>query len=52
MELTTVTELIEMLKKLPPKSKVFVCGTYGYLNIVEDEDGNVTVVFDDKEEVN
>ena len=51
MELTTVVELIEKLKELPPKAKVFVGGTYGYLHIVKDTDGNVVVVFDDNEEI-
>lgn len=51
MELTTVVELIEKLKELPPKAKVFVGGTYGYLHIVEDEDGNSAVSFDDSEDI-
>ena len=51
MELTTVIELIEMLKELPPNAKVFVCGTTGYLHIVEDENGKVAVVFDDADEI-
>ena len=51
MELTTVVELIEMLKELPPKAKVFVLGTTGYLHIVEDEDGKTAVVFDDSDEI-
>lgn len=51
MELTTVVELIEKLKELPPKANVFVGGTYGYLHIVEDENGNVAVSFDDNEEI-
>ena len=51
MELTTVVELIEMLKELPPKAKVFVCGVTGYLHIVDDEDGNKAIVFDDASEI-
>lgn len=51
MELTTVIELIEKLKELPPKTKVYVGGTYGYLHIVEDENGDTVVSFDDSEEL-
>lgn len=51
MELTTVIELIEKLKELPPKAKVFVCGTTGYIHIVEDEDGKTAISFDDASEI-
>lgn len=51
MELTTVVELIEKLKELPPNAKVFVGGTYGYLHIVDDEDGEAAISFDDSEEI-
>lgn len=51
MELTTVIELIEKLKELPPKAKVFVEGTSGYLHIVEDEDGNIAASFDDNKDI-
>lgn len=49
-ELTTVVELIEMLKELPPKANVYVLGTVGYLHVIEDENG-VAVTFDDNEEL-
>ena len=48
VELTTVVELIEELKQLPPKSKVFVDGTYGYMHIWTDKDGT-EVSFDEDE---
>jgi hypothetical protein len=51
MELTTVVELIEKLKELSPKTKVYVGGTYGYLHIVEDENGDTAVSFDDSDEI-
>ena len=51
MELTNVMELIEMLKELPPNAKVFVCGTTGYLHIIEDEDCKTAIVFDDSDEI-
>lgn len=51
MELTTTIELIEKLKQLPPKTKIYVCGTYGYLHIIEDENGNLAICFDDNEEI-
>ena len=49
VKLTDVVELIEELKQLPPKTKVYVCGTYGYLHIGEDYDGDVCICFDDDE---
>ena len=48
IELTTVVELIEELKKLPPKTNVYANGTYGYMHIGTDFDGNDCVTFDDK----
>lgn len=51
MELTTIEELIEKLKELPPKAKIFVGGTYGYLHIVEDKNGEIAVSFDDNVEI-
>lgn len=51
MELTTIIELVEKLKELPPNTKVYVCGTYGYLHIIEDENGNLVISFDDVEEI-
>lgn len=48
MELTTVEELIEALKTFDPETKIYVGGTYGYLNIVEDENGEQAVCFDDE----
>ena len=46
-ELTTVVELIEELKQLPPKTKVYANGTYGYMHIGTDEKGNQCITFDD-----
>ena len=51
MELTTVEKLIEALQKLPHNSKVYVCGTNGYMHIIEDENGDTVVSFDDSEEI-
>ena len=48
IELTTVIELIEELKQLPPKSKVFVGGTCGYMHIWTDKD-ETEVSFDEDE---
>ena len=48
VELTTVVELIKELKQLPPKSKVFVGGTCGYMHIWTDKDGT-EVNFDEEE---
>ena len=47
IELTTVVELIEELKKLQPETNVYVNGTYGYMHIGIDFDGNNCVTFDD-----
>lgn len=47
MELTTIEQLIKKLSELPQNAKVFVGGTTGYLHIVEDEDGNTAISFDD-----
>ena len=46
VELTTVVELIEELKQLPPKTKVYANGTNGYMHIGTDVDGNDCVSFD------
>ena len=43
IELTTVEDLIKELQQLPPKSKVYANGTYGYM---------YTFTYDDKTEVN
>lgn len=51
MELTTVIELIEKLKELPPNANVYVCGTTGYLHIIEDGNGKTDIVFDDCDEI-
>lgn len=47
MELTTIEQLIKKLSELPQNAKVFVGGTTGYLHIVEDENGNTAISFDD-----
>ena len=48
IELTTIVELIEELKQLPPKTKVYVNGVYGgYIHIMSDENGKQSVSFDD-----
>lgn len=49
IELTTVVELIEELKQLPPKAKVYANGTEGYMHIGVDMYGNDCVTFDDDE---
>ena len=51
MELTTLEELWEQIKTLPPKTPIYVGGTKGYLHIVEDKNGNKSVCFDDCEEI-
>ena len=48
IELTTVGELIEELNQLPPESKVWADGTYGYMHIMTDKDGT-EVSFDEDE---
>ena len=48
IELTTVGELIDELKQLPPESKVWTGGTYGYMHIWTDRDGT-EVSFDESE---
>lgn len=48
VELTTVVELIEELKKLPPKTKVYTNGIYGsYMHILNDYNGEQCISFDD-----
>lgn len=48
VELTTVVELIEELKQLPPKTKVYANGVYGgYMHIMEDSNGKQCISFDD-----
>lgn len=49
IELTTVVELIEELKQLTPKTKVYTNGTHGYMHIGKDENGDDCVSFDDKQ---
>jgi hypothetical protein len=51
MELTTVQELIKALEQLPQNSQVYVGGTIGYLHVIEDDNGNTVVSFDDDEEI-
>ena len=47
IELTTVIELIEELKKLPPKTNVYVNGVYGSYMHILDCDGTQCISFDD-----
>lgn len=49
VELTTVIELIEELKQLPPKTKVYANGTFGYMHIGNDINGDMSVTFDDSD---
>ena len=49
IELTTIIELIEELKQLPPKAKVYANGASGYMHIGKDTDGNDSVTFDDSD---
>ena len=51
MELTTIDKLIEKLDELPKDTKVYVCGTTGYLHVMKDDNGNTYVVFDDNDDV-
>lgn len=51
MELTNLESLWEQIKKLPPKTPIYVGGTKGYLHIIKDDNGNDFIVFDDCEEI-